>query len=145
MKYRRLALCAAIGSIFAIASEAAVALPACADLATNPAYGLAGNPQVSALTAALQAAAGTSTAYCRVDFTFSGESGPSAGYLPDQSQQLKIRVGLPPNSVDRTSPTAAGGVPWNARNRDLGGGGYAGQVGTVAPSTNLGYVGTSTD
>jgi hypothetical protein len=76
-----------------------------------------------------------------VDFTFSGESGPSAGYLPGQSQHLIIRVGLPPNSVDIT----AGAVPWNGKNRDIGGGGYAGAVGAVTSSTNLGYVGTSTD
>jgi hypothetical protein len=80
-----------------------------------------------------------------VDFTFSGESGPSAGYLPGQSQQLKIRVGLPPNGVDMANPIAAGAVPWNGKNRDLGGGGYAGAVGPVTSSTNLGYVGTSTD
>jgi hypothetical protein len=76
-----------------------------------------------------------------VDFTFSGESGPSAGYLPGQSQHLIIRVGLPPNSVDIT----AGAVPWNGKNRDIGGGGFAGAVGAVTSSTNLGYVGTSTD
>jgi hypothetical protein len=136
---------AALASLFAAVPGAAVALPACADLATNSAYGLAGNPQVSAVTAALQPTVGTNTAYCRVDFTFSGESGPSAGYLPGQSQQLKIRVGLPPNSVDLTNPTAAGAVPWNGSNRDLGGGGYAGAVGGVTSSTNRGYVGTSTD
>ena len=113
-------------AIFAVVTEAAVALPTCAELATNPAYGLAGNPQVSALTAALQPAVGTNTPYCRVDFTFSGESGPSAGYLPGQSEQIRIRVGLPPNSVDIANPTAAGAVPWNGKNRDLGGGGYAG-------------------
>ena len=136
---------AAMAVFFAAAPEAAIALPSCADLATNPAYGLAGNAQVSGLTAALQPTAGSNTAYCRVDFTFSGESGPAAGYLPGQSQQLKIRVGLPPNSVDIASPTAAGAVAWNGKNRDLGGGGYAGAVGGVTSSTNLGYVGTSTD
>ena len=75
----------------------------------------------------------------------SGESGPSAGYLSGQSEQIKIRVGLPPNSVDMTNPIAAGAVSWNGKNRDLGGGGYAGAVGAVTSSTNLGYVGTSTD
>ena len=145
------ALCA-----LAVLSEAAVALPTCEQLATNPAYGLAGNPQVSGLTTVLLPGGvepppfpgfpgSPFTGYCKVDFTFSGESGPSAGYLPGQSQQLKIRVGLPPNSVDITSPSAAGAVPWNGRNRDLGGGGYAGSVGSVSPSTNLGYVGSSTD
>jgi len=144
--------CAAIGSIFAASPGAAVALPTCEEFATNPAYGLAGNPQVSGLTAVpLPAGAepppfpgfppNPYTAYCKVDFTFSGESGPSAGYRPGQSQQIRIRVGLPPNSIDHT----AGAVPWNRKNRDLGGGGYAGQVGSVISSTNLGYVGTSTD
>jgi hypothetical protein len=145
MKYRGLAFCAAIGAILVAMAEAAAALPTCAELATNPAYGLAGNPQVSGATAALQAASGPTTAYCRVDFVFSGESGPSAGYLPGQSQRLTIRVGLPPNSADSTNPIAAGAVPWNGKNRDLGGGGYAGSVGGVTSSTNLGYVGTSTD
>jgi len=127
------------------ASEVALALPACAELATNPAYGLAGNPQVTSLTAALQAAGGGNTPYCRVDFIFSGESGPSAGYLPGQSQRLVIRVGLPPNSVDLANPVAVGAVPWNGKNRDIGGGGFQGAVGAVTSSTNLGYVGTSTD
>src|ERR1700719_513271 len=113
MRYRNLAFCAAIGAIFVAVPEAAVALPTCADLATNPAYGLAENPQVSGLTAALQPLSGSTTPYCRVDFIFSGESGPTAGYLPGQSQRLVIRVGLPPNSVDITNPIAAGAVPWN--------------------------------
>jgi hypothetical protein len=145
MRYRGLAFCAAIGAILVAAPEAAVALPACADLATNPAYGLAGNSQVSGLTAALQPASPPTIPYCRVDFTFSGESGPAAGYLAGQSQHLVIRVGLPPNSVDMTNPIAGGAVPWNGKNRDLGGGGFAGAVGAVTSSTNLGYVGTSTD
>jgi Tannase and feruloyl esterase len=141
MRYRSLAFCAAIGAIFVTVPEAALALPTCTDLATNPAYGLAGNPQVSGATAVLLPTSGPTTAYCRVDFTFSGESGPSAGYLPGQSQHLIIRVGLPPNSVDIT----AGAVSWNGKNRDIGGGGFAGAVGAVTSSTNLGYVGTSTD
>ena len=141
MRYRSLAFCAAIGAIFVTVPGAALALPTCAELATNPAYGLAGNPQVIGLAAALQPASASTTPYCRVDFIFSGESGPSAGYLVGQSQRLVIRVGLPPNSVDIT----ASSVPWNGKNRDLGGGGYAGAVGGVTSSTNLGYVGTSTD
>src|SRR6266536_3658353 len=113
---------AAAALLFAL-SEAAVALPTCDELATNPAYGLAGNPQVSGVAAVLLPAgvvpspfpgfpATPYTAYCKVDFTFSGESGPSAGYLPGQSQQLKIRVGLPPNSGD----VIAGAVQWNGKN-----------------------------
>ena len=110
-------------AFFVAAPGAVAALPTCAELASNSAYGLAGNPQVSGITTVLLATSGPNTAYCRVDFTFSGESGRSAGYLPGQSQQLKIRVGLPPNSVDSTNPAAAGAVSWNGKNRDLGGGG----------------------
>src|SRR5437588_10091815 len=112
MKHRGLAFCAAIGAIFVAAPEAAVALPTCAELATNPAYGLAANPQVSSLAAALQPACGGATAYCRVDFGFSGESGPSAGYLPGHSQSLTIRVGLPPNSPRTTNRNGDGSEPW---------------------------------
>src|SRR5215467_163394 len=134
MRVRSLVHCAAIASLLAGVSGAAVALPTCEQLATNPAYGLAGNPQITGLTATLLAG-NTSppspfTAYCKVDFTFSGESGPSAGYLPGQKQQIRIRVGLPPNGVDIT----AGAVPWNGKNRDLGGGAYVGQVRPVTPS-----------
>ena len=140
------ATCAAIGLILVASPGAAEALPRCADLGTNPAYGLAGNPQISGLTAALQPASTPDKPYCEVDFTFSGESGPSAGYLPGQSQQIRIRVGLPPNGVDMTNPAATGAVPWNGKNRDLGGGGYNGPpIRPVTPSTNLGYVGTQTD
>ena len=140
-----LMFCAVIGLIAVVSPRAVAALPMCADLGTNPAYGLAGNPQIGGLTAALQPASAPDKPYCKVDFTFSGESGPSAGYLPGQSQQIRIRVGLPPNGVDITNPIAAGAVPWNGKNRDLGGGGYVGQVRPVTPSTNLGYVGTETD
>ena len=104
---------------------------------------LAGNPQIGSLTAQLVPATATNAAYCQVNFTFSGESGPSAGYRPGQSEQIRIRVGLPLNSRDG----GTGGVEgaWNGKNRDLGGGGYAGGVGGVTSSTNRGYVGTSTD
>jgi feruloyl esterase len=155
MRYRNrgLVVCAAIGSVLAAASGTALALPSCEQLGTDPALGLAGNPQVGALSVTLLPAGAEFTpfgpipytAYCRIDFTFSGESGPSAGYLPGQSQQIGLRVGLPPNSVDIVTATAAGAVPWNGRNRDLGGGVYVGSVGSVVASTNLGYVGTSTD
>src|SRR5262249_14844677 len=123
------ASCAAIGLILVASPGAAIALPTCSELATNPAYGLAGDPQVSGLTAALQSASGSDAPYCKVDFTFSGESGPSAGYLPGQSQQIKIRVGLPPNGVDIT----AGGTPPEGKNRDPGGGGHGAPVTTADP------------
>ena len=77
MRYRSLAFCAAIGAIFVTVPGAALALPTCAELATNPAYGLAGNAQVSGATSVLVSTSGPNTAYCRVDFIFSGQSGPS--------------------------------------------------------------------
>jgi Tannase and feruloyl esterase len=139
-----MSLAAAALSLFAL-SGSAVALPTCDQLATDPTYGLAGNPQISGLTTAIQPGSTIPpiTPYCRVDFTFSGESGPAAGYLPGQSQQLKIRVGLPLSAADGGAGRVQGA--WNGKNRDLGGGGYAGAVGGVTSSTNLGYVGTSTD
>jgi len=36
MRYRSLAFCAAIGAIVVAVPEAAIALPTCAELATNP-------------------------------------------------------------------------------------------------------------
>lgn len=152
MKDRALVFYAVLGSI--VLPTIAAAVPTCSDLGTDPAYGLAGNPQVSNLTATFYAAGADSSTgpfgtssnakpYCRVDFTLSTACGPSAGYQPGQCQKLGIRVGLPAN----TANGGTGGIEgaWNGRNRDLGGGGYAGAVGPVFSSTDLGYVGSSTD
>src|SRR5262245_26843267 len=137
-------LAAGVLAVLALAPAIAVALPRCSDLGTNPAYGLAGNPQISGLSAAVVPLdTGVTVSYCRVDFTLSTESGPSAGYRPGQSEQIRIQVGLPLNTLDGGSGGAQGA--WNGKNRDLGGGGYAGNVGGVTSSTNLRYVGTSTD
>src|SRR2546423_6213777 len=102
MKHRGLACCAAIGAIFAVAPEAAFALPTCAELATNSAYGLAGNPQVNGATPALQPASGPTTAYCREDFGFSRESGPSAGYPPRPNPTTSIPI-MPPHHAHANS------------------------------------------
>ena len=45
------------------------ATPICSDLATNPAWGLAGNPSITGLTAVLTPPAGNNVAYCQVNFT----------------------------------------------------------------------------
>jgi hypothetical protein len=118
---------------------AASALPTCAELGA----GLVGHPQLSAASATLVPAAGNNRAYCQVNITVSNESGPDAGYLPGQSESIRVRVGLPVNSSDG----GAGGVQgaWNGKQQDLGGGGYAGGVGGVTGATNAGYVGSSTD
>jgi len=145
----RLLLCSA-GLLVVAMPAIAAPLPSCAQLGTNPAYGLAGNTQISGLTTSIIAAGaeGTPTnhnqnAYCRVDFTLSTVCGPAGGYQVGQCQQLKIRVGLPLSIAD----SGSGGVQgaWNGKNRDLGGGGYAGAVGPVFSSTDRGYVGSSTD
>jgi len=133
----------------------ASALPNCAQLGTNPAYGLAGNNQISSLTATFYPAGGdvvlnppfppasNQKAYCRVDFFLSTICGPAGGYRVGQCQKIGIRVGLPASSADG----GAGGLQgaWNGKNRDLGGGGYVGSVGPVFSSSDLGYVGSSTD
>jgi hypothetical protein len=125
-------------------TASALELPKCTQLGTDPAYGLAGNPEISGLTVAtVPVGRGVTVPYCRVDFTFSGESGPSAGYRPDQKEEIRIRVGLPLSAADGGSGGLQGA--WNGKTRDLGGGGFAGTVGAVTSSTNLGYVGTSTD
>ena len=42
----------------------------CVELGTNPTYGLAGNPKISALTAmVVPVGSGVTVPYCRVDFT----------------------------------------------------------------------------
>ena len=118
---------------------AAAQLPTCDELGTDPSFGLVGNPQLSAVSSETF----TDDAYCQVDITVSSESGPEAGYLPGQSEQIRVRVGLPLSNADG----GVGGVQgaWNGKQRDLGGGGYAGGVGGVTSATNGGYVGTSTD
>src|ERR1043165_5555684 len=143
-----------LGAAIGIPATAA-ALPTCAQLGTNPAFGLSGNSQISNPTATLYAAgadivltpfgppSSNAKPYCRVDFTLSTVCGPAGGYQVGQCQQLKIRVGLPASIADGGSGGVQGG--WNGKNRDLGGGGYAGSVGTVFSSTDLGYVGSSTD
>lgn len=120
-------------------SMAAAQLPKC--VALGPA--LVGNPELSAASSALVPAGGGNKAYCQVDITVSSESGVAAGYLPGQSEQIRVRVGLPLSIADG----GAGGVQgvWNGKQRDLGGGGYVGSVGPVMAATNGDYVGTSTD
>lgn len=153
MKTRsQLLSCSAVllGAAVGTPAMAAGPLPTCALLGTNPAYGLAGNSKISNLTATLYAAGADGTPqshnakpYCRVDFTLSTVCGPAGGYQVGQCQQLKIRVGLPASIADAGAGGVQGG--WNGKNRDLGGGGYAGSVGAVFSSTDLGYVGSSTD
>lgn len=124
-------------------ASTAPATPICSDLATNPAWGLAGNPSIVGLTAVVTPASGPNLAYCQVDFTDVTLVGPEFGYLPGQTSKFRIRVGLPLNADDG----GTGGVngAWNGKVQTLGNGGFAGGVTGVTTATNFGYVGTGTD
>ncbi len=117
--------------------------PTCSDLATNPAWGLAGNPAITGLTAVVTPAAGGNLAYCQVNFTDGTLVGPEFGYLPGQTSKFRIRVGLPLNADDGGTGGVQGG--WNGKIQTLGNGGFAGSVTGVTSATNTGYVGTGTD
>jgi len=104
----------------------------CAELATDPANGLAGNPDVKTVNSQIIAAAGANLAYCQVNILF----GTSA------DQNINIRVGLPLNSRDG----GMGGVEgaWNGRTQGIGGGGCSGSLAVNGP-VNAGYVGSGSD
>src|SRR5262245_66228817 len=84
----------------------APATPTCEELATDPAWGLAGNPSITGLTAAVIPASVTNLAYCEVNLTDVTLVGPEFGYLPGQTSKFRIRVGLPLNADD----SGTGGV-----------------------------------
>lgn len=120
------------------------AVPSCSDLATNPNWGLAGNPSITGLTAVvIPVGPGVTTAYCQVNFTDVTLVGPDWGYLPGQTSKIRIRVGLPLSAADGGTGGAQGA--WNGNVESLGNGGFAGSVVGVTTATNLGYVGTGTD
>ena len=132
------------GLLFLVPIAFAVAAPAsahdrkppqpviCAELATDPANGLAGNPTVKSATSNITAASGSNKAFCQVDILF--------GTNPNQN--INIRVGLPLNSLDG----GTGGVEgaWNGRTQGIGGGGCSGSL-AVNPPVNAGYVGSGND
>ena len=104
----------------------------CAELATDPANGLAGNPLIKSASSRVVPASGANIAFCQVDLLY--------GTNPEQN--INIRVGLPLNSLDG----GTGGVQgaWNGRTQGVGGGGCAGNLNVNAP-VNAGYVGSGTD
>ena len=99
------------------------------------------HPHVSEFTAALMPT--TNPNRCEVEFTFSSEGGPEAGYEIGERERIRIRVGLPLNSLEGGSGGVQGA--WNGKTRGLGGGYCAGAVGAVTSATDAGYVGSSTD
>ena len=127
---------------FASPASAAVG---CALLATNPAYGLAGNPVIKSPTAMVVAASVSPAhkAYCNVQFTYAAQAGPADGYDVGQVQHIRIGIGLPLNAADFGSGGVQGA--WNGKLQNLGGGGLIGNVGSTTSATDAGYVGSSTD
>jgi hypothetical protein len=138
-------------------------LPSCTDLASDPAYGLAGNPRITRLTAVvvptddlkvremprpstnvaerLERGAPATVSYCRVDLAYSaGLAGPKDGYDEGQQQSIGIRIGLPLRANDGGGRTA-----WNGKIQNLGSGGCMGYLGSVTQATNHGYVGSTSD
>ncbi len=99
----------------------------------QPCTSLAGlikaDPSILTATSVITPAAGTTPAYCQVNLT--------------QKHAINIRVGLPLNVMDG----GVGGIQgaWNGKVQNLGGGGFAGSVGSVTGPVTSRYVGSSTD
>src|SRR5262249_4388279 len=145
MRYRSvIALSAALVLCATFASPASAAV-GCTFLATNPDYGLAGNPVIKSASAVIVPASVSPAhkAYCNVQFTYSAEAGPANGYDVGQVQHIRIGIGLPLNPAD----SGSGGIQgaWNGKLQNLGGGGLIGNVGATTNATDAGYVGSSTD
>lgn len=104
----------------------------CAEIATDPANGLAGARNIKSATSVIVPAAGANVAFCQVDIL----------YGTNANQNINVRVGLPLNSLDG----GTGGVQgaWNGRTQGIGGGGCSGSLGVNAP-VNTGYVGSGND
>lgn len=118
-------------------------LPTCAQLASEPAYGLADNPDITNLQSTLIAASGPNLARCEVVFTYVGLEGPQYGYMEGQTSTIGIRVGLPLSSADGGTGSVQGA--WNGKVKSLGNGGFAGSITGTTGSTNFGFVGTGSD
>src|SRR5579863_10606217 len=89
-------------------SDAAAAAPSCASLATDPQFGLAGNPVIKSATSALATTgAPASMPYCRVTLVY----GTTA------TEKITIAVGLPLSAADGGSGGVRGA--WNGRTEGL--------------------------
>ena len=133
------ALASALLGSAALAPAALAAPPTCAELALNPIFRLAGNPNIAQTSsdnqgiaspsATIVAATATNAAYCNIQIQVSSKSGPRDGYAPGESQTIGIGIGLPLNGTDG----GTGGVEgaWNGKVENLGGGGLIGTVGST--------------
>ena len=123
---RLMALAALLLGSAAPITAIAAPLPTCSQLATNTAYGLAGNVVISQTSsdnqglvspsAAIVPATATDNAYCLVHLQYSLGSGPAYGYASGESQTLGINVTLPLNSTDGGTPINPTGYTWTAVN-----------------------------
>jgi hypothetical protein len=123
-------------SVLVSPQPAAAALLPCANLATDPAGGLAGQPNIKSASSAVVPASGANAAYCLVKIL----------YGTNPNQNINILVTLPLGRADG----GTGGIQgaWNGRTQAVGGGGCAG-VSAVNPQmlsiNNAGYVSSGTD
>jgi hypothetical protein len=124
---------------FVPSAASAAPSPTCAGLAAQ----LLPQKGIVSATSVIQAATGTHKSYCLVNIQVSDLAGPKDGYLPGQRQAINIGIGLPLSPSDGGTGGAIGA--WNQRIEDLGGGGFAGSVGSVTSATDTGFVGSSTD
>src|SRR5215472_3558891 len=107
-------------------SFASPTLPTCASLATDPAYGLKGNANISQTasdnqglvspSAVIVPATAQNAAYCKVHLQFSSKSGTEFGYAAGESQTIGINIGLPLNSADFGTSHNPAGYSWSALN-----------------------------
>jgi hypothetical protein len=118
-----------------LATQSAFAVPPCATLATDPANGLAGAPNIKSSSSSIVPASGNNAAYCLVRILF--------GTNPNQN--INILIGLPLSVADGGQGRLLGA--WNGRTQGLGGGGCAGVANPNAllPAINNGYVASGND
>src|SRR5262245_11219797 len=126
----------------ALAPASALAMPSCAQLATDPANGFAGNPDVSEVTFSL-VPTGTG-AGCELNFTISPRGGPEHGFGECAKGLIRLRIRPPRNRRQRCNGGSVGGC-WKSKVANPRRGGLGGNVGSVTTATSNGYVGSSTD
>jgi tannase/feruloyl esterase len=130
-----LAMSFATAWIIGLAAQPAAAAT-CATLATDPANGLVGNPNVKSVTSAIVPASGANASYCSVHLL----------YGTNPNQDINIVLALPLSAADGGSGRLQGA--WNGRTQGLGGGGCAGISAVNAAmlaAMNTGYVASGTD
>ena len=168
-----LGLSGLLGMLAAGSPASAQALPHCAELASDPRYGIAANTDIiagSASSAVVPAAPAQparlpfapqpsppTPAYCQVYFTYSSLAGPAHGYDVGQRQMIRIGILLPLSAVDGGAGRVQGN--WNGDDMTSASPGLSNQLtwadfeeglNNAGPDSQgyairLGYVGSETD